>query len=97
MEGGGTEGLREDTLAYGHENLGLSLWCRSPGVSPPTMLFLVAPATCPAPETWILTDFQASVSHCENTNDCVPQSYPQGEMNEPEQPTGAFPGRYLHR
>lgn len=38
MEGGRTEGLREDTLAYGHENLRLSLWCRSPGVSPPTML-----------------------------------------------------------
>lgn len=26
MEEEGTEGPREDTLAYGHENLGLSLW-----------------------------------------------------------------------
>lgn len=45
MEGAGTEGPREDTLAYGHENHGLSLWCRSTGVPPPTMLFLVLKST----------------------------------------------------
>lgn len=45
MEEGGTEGPREDTLAYCHENLGLSLWGRSPGVPPPTMLFLVLKST----------------------------------------------------
>lgn len=45
MEGAGTEGPREDTLAYGHENHGLSLWCRSSGVPPPTMLFLVLKST----------------------------------------------------